>query len=307
MTDKSKGFARETPLVLIADDDSSVRSLLMLALEEEDYQVEEAIHGEDCLAKFARLQPDMILLDAMMPEMDGFACCKHLRSLPEGQQIPILMITFLDDRASIDQSFQVGATDYITKPIHWSVLRQRVRYLLASGQRLKQAETTKAQLLAQQTWEHFLRKSLDQLAGSSHKKEILPNLLVSIQSFFLAERVMICPLDGSERMEALAPGYPSALALSPQDLTLQTYYGAQYQQGEAIAIADLAQAELPTALHSQYMSLKTPAVLTIPILTQQKPWGILCAHRAEIHHPWEKVEIDRFADVANLLSLALGQ
>jgi PleD family two-component response regulator len=95
-----------------------------MALKAEGYEIEEAINGEECLVKYARLQPDLVLLDAVMPEMDGFSCCQHIRALPDRPQIPILMITFLADRESIDQAFQAGATDYITKPIHWSVLRQ---------------------------------------------------------------------------------------------------------------------------------------------------------------------------------------
>ena len=129
MTDLKPISDRSTPVVLITDDDNALRSLLVMALKAEGYEIEEAINGEEFLVKYARLQPDLVLLDAVMPEMDGFSCCQHIRALPDRPQIPILMITFLDDRESIDQAFQAGATDYITKPIHWSVLRQRVRYL----------------------------------------------------------------------------------------------------------------------------------------------------------------------------------
>jgi signal transduction histidine kinase/response regulator of citrate/malate metabolism len=72
----------------------------------------------------------MILMDALMPVVDGFTCCDRLTQAWGDTCPPILMITALDDRAAVDRAFQAGATDYITKPIHWAVLRQRVRRLL---------------------------------------------------------------------------------------------------------------------------------------------------------------------------------
>jgi len=101
MTDLKPISDRSTPVVLITDDDNALRSLLVMALKAEGYEIEEAINGEECLVKYARLQPDLVLLDALMPEMDGFRCCQHIRALPDRPQIPILMITFLDDRESI--------------------------------------------------------------------------------------------------------------------------------------------------------------------------------------------------------------
>lgn len=306
MIDIDTDSSPQAPLILIADDDSSIRSLLMLALEEENYRVEEAINGKDCLAKYPRLQPDLVLLDAVMPEIDGFACCQNLRTLPGGEQIPILMITFLDDRASIDQAFQAGATDYITKPIHWSVLRQRVRYLLASAQRLRQAEITQAKLSEQQAWEQFLRSLLRQLSPVAQASDLLPPILLSIQTFFQVERVVFYPLAAQKLVEAVAPGYPSVQEFSLNDLGLESRYGDHYQQGQPIAIADLEQAELPAESLEQLTQLKTVAALFVPILQQQKVVGLLIAHAAR-QRTWNETEIERFFDVANLLALTLRQ
>jgi len=81
-------------------------------------------HGEACLATYQHCQPDAILLDAVMPVMDGFACCSQLRTF-RGERTPVLMAV-LDDPDAVERAFAVGATDYITKPIHWAVLRHRV-------------------------------------------------------------------------------------------------------------------------------------------------------------------------------------
>jgi len=78
----------------------------------------------------------------MMPEIDGFMTCHALRRLPEGEHIPVLMVTGLDDLASINHAYEVGATDFITKPITWPLLSHRVRYLLRARQAFEQARAS---------------------------------------------------------------------------------------------------------------------------------------------------------------------
>lgn len=133
---------RDSPLILVVDDDKFMRIQLRHAMEEAGYQVVEASNGEQGLAVYSRVQPDIVLLDALMPVMDGFTCCNLLRAYPVSDRTtsssvaasliptPVLMITALEDQESVDQAFEAGATDYITKPIHWAVLRQRVHRLL---------------------------------------------------------------------------------------------------------------------------------------------------------------------------------
>jgi PAS domain S-box-containing protein len=125
--------SQNSGLILIADDDRFTRTLLRQVLEREGYRVEEVEDGESCLAAYSQYQPDMVLLDAMMPVMDGFTCCSKLRSLAGEEPTPILTITGLNDSASVDWAFEAGATDYVTKPIHTPVLLQRVRRLLEAS------------------------------------------------------------------------------------------------------------------------------------------------------------------------------
>jgi sigma-B regulation protein RsbU (phosphoserine phosphatase) len=125
-------FKQGSPLILVADDDKWTRTLLRLILQQDRYRIIEVENGEQCLAEYRQQHPDIVLLDALMPEMDGFTCCLELTSLPGGDRTPILMITGLEDRESIDRAFEVGATDYITKPIHPPLLRQRLRRVLAT-------------------------------------------------------------------------------------------------------------------------------------------------------------------------------
>ncbi|NJL21477.1 MAG: diguanylate cyclase [Leptolyngbyaceae cyanobacterium SM1_3_5] len=107
-----------------------MRLLLSHIMVKEAYQVVSACDGAECLALCKQQLPDLILLDALMPVIDGFDCCAALQQQFGKQCPPVLMITSLEDQVSVDQAFAAGASDYITKPIHWAVLRQRVRRLL---------------------------------------------------------------------------------------------------------------------------------------------------------------------------------
>lgn len=139
-------YGQETPLILIVEDDRTTRMLLRRAMEKEGYRVIEAADGEQGIADFLRQKPDIVLLDAMMPVMDGFTCCQHFQELTGGDTTPVLMITSLDDPDSVDRAFNVGATDYITKPIHWPVLRQRVRRLIEQYHLYQKLEFANQQL-----------------------------------------------------------------------------------------------------------------------------------------------------------------
>jgi len=120
------------PLVLVVDDERALRLVLHRAMEKEGYRVTEACNGQHCLDICQQQLPDLILLDAMMPGLDGFSCCNQMQTLLGDNCPPILMITALDDQESVDRAFAAGATDYITKPINWQLLGQRVNRLLTS-------------------------------------------------------------------------------------------------------------------------------------------------------------------------------
>lgn len=134
----------ENPLILVVDDDRFVRLQLRRAMEQLGYGVIEAENGEQALTNYTQKHFDVVLLDALMPVMDGFNCCKQMR-MTKSDRTPILIITALEDPESVDLAFEVGATDFITKPIHWAVLRQRVRHHLQASQTMMQLQIQKEQ------------------------------------------------------------------------------------------------------------------------------------------------------------------
>ncbi|EGJ34751.1 MULTISPECIES: PleD family two-component system response regulator [Moorena] len=126
-------FNNKTPQVLVVDDEKILRLVLRRSLTKEGYKVIEASNGEQCLNICEQKLPDIVLLDARMPILDGFTCCAKLKDNFGSECPPILMITALYDEQSVERAFEAGATDYITKPIHWPVLRRRVRRLIESS------------------------------------------------------------------------------------------------------------------------------------------------------------------------------
>jgi len=117
------------PLILIVDDDEVLRLLLKQFLEMEEYQIVEAVNGSEALLTVADQPFDLVILDIAMPGIDGLSVCERIKSSMDNPP-PVLMITALEDDDSIDRAFSAGAVDLIRKPIQWSVLRNRIRYII---------------------------------------------------------------------------------------------------------------------------------------------------------------------------------
>ncbi|MDR9403356.1 MAG: diguanylate cyclase [Halothece sp. Uz-M2-17] len=133
-------FQTHPPTILVVEDEKTLRLISKRALMREGYTVREASNGEEALGLVSENLPDLILLDAMMPEMDGFTCCRELQERLGKNCPPILMVTVLDDEESVNLAFAVGATEYITKPINWAVLRKRIYRLLKTRWALQELE-----------------------------------------------------------------------------------------------------------------------------------------------------------------------
>lgn len=136
--------------ILVVDDDPVTLVLIQEALEQAGFHVEQAESGRQALELFERFRPDLISLDIMMPDLDGFAICRTLRQQSSGARVPILMLTGLDDYASIKQAFMAGATDFVTKPINFTLLEYRIRYLLRASTTLASLHESERQLATAQ-------------------------------------------------------------------------------------------------------------------------------------------------------------
>ncbi|MFK8185765.1 MAG: response regulator [Phormidesmis sp.] len=178
---------------LIAAGESATRLLLRVAVQKEGFQVIEARSGHECLACFQEHQPDIVLLDAAMPAQDGLSCCTALRRLAGCDRLPVLMIISIDDALSIQRVFAAGATDYVVKPIHWVLIRQRMRSLKAviQQQRAKRkmeiSQKEKESLL--QEIHYRIRNNLKTMSSLLHLQAKEMDAVMLSYCFILSELV----------------------------------------------------------------------------------------------------------------------
>ena len=161
-----------TAHILVVDDDFGMRLLMRESLEQAGFIVEEADDGLPAVQSFQEYRPDLILMDVVMPEMDGFTACSEIRRLPGGEQVPILMVTGLDDEESVNRAYQLGATGFITKPITWPLLPHQVRYVLRASEmnvQLQQYRNHLEELVTKRTSE--LTDSNTQLKEANELKD----------------------------------------------------------------------------------------------------------------------------------------
>lgn len=282
------------PLILVVDDDRTTRMLLETAIAEEGYRTAQAQDGEMGLAEFQRLQPDMVLLDAVMPGIDGITCCQQLRTLPGGDRLPILLITVLDDRASVERAFAAGATDYITKPVHWPALSQRVRHLLDARATALQAEQASALLVRQKTWERLIRDGLGQLG----RQPQLVKLLERVREFW---QIGGLALYDRQHLQVLAAATQPGHEPPPGQLVVRLLAAGSID-GAPVAYGDLSRSGLAAPIQS---SLQGSGIRSIAAAVAADRY-LLCAFCSRPNEGWQGDTLERLSDLAYLSFLALS-
>jgi predicted signal transduction protein with EAL and GGDEF domain/DNA-binding response OmpR family regulator len=134
------------PRLLLVDDEEVSRLTTQEALEERGFAVDTVDSGAAALDWLLQQQADAVLLDALMPDMDGFETCLRMREGADWDQLPVIMLTALEDEASIERAYQVGANDFFIKGLHWSLLAGRLRYVLRAARTVKELARSKARL-----------------------------------------------------------------------------------------------------------------------------------------------------------------
>ncbi len=149
--------------LLLVDDDPLGRGMAARTLRHAGFDVVEAADGEAALAAWQQQPADLVLLDLVMPDLDGYVVCSRLRALPGGDMVPILVMTGLSETEAVDRAYQAGATDFIAKPVHWALLAHRVRYALRSSASAMAAERARSRLVRAQ-----------RIANMGHWEVLLP-------------------------------------------------------------------------------------------------------------------------------------
>jgi two-component system, HptB-dependent secretion and biofilm response regulator len=149
--------------ILVCDDDEVILGLVCQSLRRSGYRVIETEGGKEAIAAYLEHSPDLILMDANMPEMDGFEATQTIQNLSENSQVPIIMITALEDHKSVKKAFNAGAVEYVTKPILWPVLLHRIHLQIEAHRAFAKIQNQHKQLSKEREFIEdiisFLRKS----------------------------------------------------------------------------------------------------------------------------------------------------
>jgi signal transduction histidine kinase len=165
--------------ILVVDDDPVVRSIMRATLQRDGFCVIEARDGVEGCRLYDEHRPDLLLVDVIMPRMDGYELCRELRSRPESAYVPIVVATSLDDLPSIARAYDAGATDFIPKPINWLVLNHRVRYILRASRAFEELRRNQDRLIAaKEAAEAASRAKSEFLANMSHELRTPLNAII---------------------------------------------------------------------------------------------------------------------------------
>src|ERR1700704_5315197 len=156
--------------ILVVDDDLGQRLLTRKVLEHKGFEVIEAADGVEGYQLYERHRPDLLLVDVMMPRMNGYELCRKLRSHARSAYVPIVVVTIADDMPSIARAYDAGATDFVAKPVNWLELAARVRYILRNQERL---------IMAKEAAEAVNQSKSEFLANMSHEVRLLIASLTS--------------------------------------------------------------------------------------------------------------------------------
>jgi putative two-component system response regulator len=214
--------------VLIVDDESSGRQTLESVLEGEGYNIEMAENGIQAIEMAKELLPDVILLDVMMPGMTGFEVCQHIRNDPAVAEIPIIILTALDDRDSLLNALKAGADDFISKPFDRFELRARLfgitrlnRYQKLVKERSNLMELNRQLLTAYEAtiegWSHAM--DLRDKETEGHSRRVTELTLKLAKAFGMSEEELLHIRRGSLLHDMGKLGVPDSILHKPASLT----------------------------------------------------------------------------------------
>jgi DNA-binding response OmpR family regulator len=172
--------ASPTASILIVDDDPGQLLLMYTALEHKGFEVIEAADGVEACQLYEEHHPDLLLVDLMMPRMDGYELCRKLRGDARSVNVPIVVTTGLDDIASIVRAYDAGATDFVPKPVNWLVLSQRLRYILRASRAFAELRQNQERLSAAEDEAEATNGSKSEPVAEGDEPRTPPNAMIGV-------------------------------------------------------------------------------------------------------------------------------
>ncbi|MBT4344805.1 MAG: response regulator transcription factor [Flavobacteriales bacterium] len=176
--------------ILIVDDEKDILEFLSYNLEKEGYQVSTALNGVLALGLAKKIKPDLIILDVMMPEMDGVSTCSELRKMPETQNSLILFLTARSEEYSELAGFNAGADDYVTKPIKPKLLISRIKALLKRNKSIESSSSIKIEDIEIDKEKHVLMYRGEEIHLARKEFNLLYYLMTVPGKVFTREEII---------------------------------------------------------------------------------------------------------------------
>jgi PAS domain S-box-containing protein len=312
-------------VILIVDDTPTNLGMLCDFLTDSGFEVLVAIDGESAIEQAVYAQPNLILLDVLMPGIDGFETCRRLKANHSTQDIPVIFMTALGETVDKVRGFQVGAVDYVTKPIQPEEVLARItnhltiqnlqnqlqKQNLQLQQEVKERQRAEELVRQQAQREQLLGEITQRIRKSLNLEEILSTTVTEVRQFLQTDRVLIyrffADWSGVVAVESVSTKGLSILNTTITDACFGESYVQRYQEGRILVIEDIYTAQM-TPCHLDFLvNLQVRANLVVPILQGERLWGLLAAHHCCEPRQWQQWEVDLLKQLSTPIAIAIQQ
>ncbi|MDY6899947.1 MAG: diguanylate cyclase, partial [Cyanobacteriota bacterium] len=314
-------------VILVVDDTPSNLNVLFSYLRSAGFKVLVAQTGDNALKSAEYAKPDLILLDILMSGIDGFETCRRLKNNPQTADIPVIFMTALSDSINKVRGFELGAVDYVTKPIQKDELIARIQTHI-SLERLRHNLVEQNVTLHQKAeQEQLLSELSERIRNSLDINLIIRAAATEILNFLDCSRAIVTHLkDGYISIEQQV--VKSGISEIPPDSVAHKYFiqdgeEAKYLEGDIIAIDDVSNSDLGSHFLEDLQNFQVKATLTIPILFKKTAmnetlslssndnsdvlWGFLTVHQCNQTRKWQTEEIKFIQRLVNQLAIGIHQ
>ncbi|MDP8966787.1 MAG: GAF domain-containing protein [Cyanobacteriota bacterium] len=312
-------------VILIVDDTPTNLRVLCDFLTDSGFEVLVAVDGESAIAQTIYAQPNLILLDVLMPGIDGFETCRQLKANPSTQAIPVIFMTALGETVDKVRGFQVGAVDYVTKPIQpEEVLARIANHLtiqnlqnqlqeqnLRLQQEVKERQQAEELVRQQAQQEQLLGEIAQRIRRSLNLDKILSTTVSEVRQFLQTDRVLIYRFfddwSGVVAVESVSNDELSILNTTISDSCFGEAYVERYQKGRILVIEDIYAAGLAPCHVDFLLNIQVRANLVVPIIQRERLWGLLIAHHCYEPRQWQPLEVDFLEALSTQIAIAIQQ
>jgi len=294
-------------LILIVDDLPTNLKILREILEPIGYELTFATNGRKALERVETIQPDLILLDLMMPDLDGLEVCEILYNNPSYQDIPIIFLTAQHEKDYLIRAFQQGAVDYITKPFQSLELLARIKTHLE----LKQYRDRLKKQLEQ---EQLLKKITANILSHSQLKDILDHIVNGTRDLLQADRVTVCRFLSSEKSKMIAESVVEGLSPRLEEIITDNQWFKREQfcgdsaRDNSFQVFENSDKNVLTTLQLDYLNhwqIQSEAVFPLNYL--ENSWGLLIVDYCIFPHRWKTEELNLVTQISQQAAIAIHQ